>query len=86
MEVFMHGTFDRSGKSHSRTHQNFRLGIFLLPALLMVASIALAVTQPAASLWISQAAQAEFVGDSVPDGAPTQLAQPALPAPRVTAN
>ena len=82
----MHGTFDRSGKSHSRTDRNFRLGIFLLPALLMVASIALAVTQPAASLWISQAAQAEFVGVSVPDRAPTQLAQPALPAPRVSAN
>jgi hypothetical protein len=33
--------------------------------------------QPAASVWISEAAQAEFVGGvDVPDLAPTQLAQP----------
>jgi hypothetical protein len=34
--------------------------------------------QPAASVWISEAVQAEFSGtDIAPQAAPTQLAQPA---------
>lgn len=86
MEGFMHGTFDRSGKSHNRTDRSFSLGLFLLPALLVIALIALAVVQPAASVWISEAAQAEFVGVNVPDLAPTQLAQPAMRDGTVRAN
>ena len=82
----MHGTFDRSGKSHNRTDRSFSLGVFLLPALLVIALIALAVMQPAASVWISEAAQAEFVGVNVPDLAPTQLAQPAMRDGTVRAN
>ena len=82
----MHGTFDRSGKSHNRTDRSFSLGLFLLPALLVIALIALAVVQPAASVWISEAAQAEFVGVNVPDLAPTQLAQPAMRDGTVRAN
>ena len=36
------------------------------------------VFQPAASVWISEAVQAEFTGtDAAPQVAPTQLAQPA---------
>lgn len=82
----MHGTFDRSGKSHNRTDRSFSLGLFLLPALLVIALIALAVVQPAASVWISEAAQAEFVGVNVPDLAPTQLAQPAMRDGTIRAN
>ena len=74
----MHGTFDRPGKSHSRTGQGWSLGVCLLPALLAIALVALAVMQPAASVWISEAAQAEFVGVNIPELAPTQLAQPAI--------
>jgi hypothetical protein len=37
------------------------------------------VSHPAASSWISQAVQAEFVGaDSTPDLVPTQTAKPAM--------
>lgn len=82
----MHGTFDRSGESHNRTDRSFSLGLFLLPALLVIALVALAVMQPAASVWISEAAQAEFVGVNVPDLAPTQLAQPAMRVRTVRAN
>ncbi|MGH9807542.1 MAG: hypothetical protein ACRD9W_09840 [Terriglobia bacterium] len=82
----MHGTFDRSGRSHNRTDRSFSPGLFLLPALLVVALIALAVMQPAASVWISEAAQAEFVGVDGPDLAPTQLAQPAMRDGTVRAN
>jgi hypothetical protein len=86
MEGFMHGTFDRSGKSHSRTDQGLSLGVCLLPAILAIALVALAVMQPAASVWISEAAQAEFVGVNIPDLAPTQLAQPAMRDGTVSAN
>ena len=82
----MHGTFDRSGESHNRTDRSLSLGLFLLPALLVIALVALAVMQPAASVWISEAAQAEFVGVNVPDLAPTQLAQPAMRVRTVRAN
>ena len=41
----MHGTFDRPGKSHSRTDQGWSLGVCLLPTLLAIALVAaLAVT------------------------------------------
>jgi hypothetical protein len=86
MEDFMHGTFDRSGESHHRTDRGWSLGLFLVPALLVIALIALAVVQPAASVWISEAAQAEFVGVDVPDLAPTQLAQPDMRVRTVRAN
>jgi hypothetical protein len=86
MEVIMHGTFDRPGQSHNRVDRSFRLVAFLLPALLTTATIALAVARPAASLWISQAAQAEFVGVDLPDRAPTQIAQPTMASPSVSAN
>jgi hypothetical protein len=86
MEGFMHGTFDRSGRSHHRTDQGFGPGFFLLPALVAIALIALAAAQPAAPVWISEAAQAEFVGLDVPDRLPTQLAQPATEPQPVRAN
>jgi hypothetical protein len=86
MEGFMHGTFDRSGKSHNRTDRDWSLGVCLLPTLLAIALIALAVMQPAASVWISEAAQAEFVGVNVPEPAPTELAQPAIRVGTVKAN
>jgi hypothetical protein len=45
----------------------------------MIALIGLAMIQPAAPAWISEAVQAEFVGpDLGPDMRPTQLAQPGL--------
>jgi hypothetical protein len=87
MEGFMHGTFDRSGESDHRTDRGWSLGLFLVPALLVIALIALAIMQPAASVWISEAAQAEFVGGvDVPDLAPTQLAQPNMRVRTVGAN
>jgi len=49
-----------------------------LPVLVVIALVALAIIKPVASVWISQAAQAEFVGSDAPDVAPTKLAQPAM--------
>ena len=75
----MHGTFDRSGESRNRFDRSWSAGLFAVPALFAIALIGLAMTQPAASNWISEAAEAEFAGAFItPEIAPTQLAQPAM--------
>jgi hypothetical protein len=75
----MHGSFDRSGRSNNRIDRGSGIGFLALPVLLVIALIGLAIIQPAAPAWISEAAQAEFVGtDLGPDTRPTQLAQPGM--------
>jgi hypothetical protein len=82
----MHGTFDRSGEPDNRTHQRWNVAVFAIPALVAVALAGLMLTQPSASLWISEAAQAEFVGiNPLPEAASTRLAQPAAPIQTVKA-
>jgi hypothetical protein len=80
----MHGNFDRSGKN--QTDRSWILGFFALPVVLLIVLVTLSATQPAAFNWISEAAQAEFVGTSLPEIAPTQLAQPAGEIHAVRAN
>jgi hypothetical protein len=75
----MHGSFDRSGKSNDRIDRSRGIGFLVLPAILVIALIGLALIQPAAPVWISEAVQAEFVGpDLAPGTRPTQLAQPSM--------
>jgi hypothetical protein len=74
----MHGSFDRSGKSES-FFDRWRIGFFAFPVVLAVALIALAILEPSASKWISEAAQAEFSSVyALPDPGPTQLARPGM--------
>ena len=73
----MHGSLNRSDENQNRTDRNWSIGLFALPVLVMIALVALAIFKPVASVWISEAAQAEFVGPDAPDVAPTKLAQPA---------
>jgi len=47
----------------------------VLPLVLVIVLVALAMTQPIASNWISESVQAEFVGTDVAPVTPTQLAQ-----------
>jgi hypothetical protein len=83
----MHGSFDRPGKTDNPIHRTWSIGVFALPALLAITLVGLAMTQPAASNWISEAAQAEFAGAFMaPEVAPTQLAQPAMQTGTVRAN
>jgi hypothetical protein len=78
MEAAMHGSFDKSGKSESYFGL-WRIGFFAFPVVLAVALIALAILEPSASKWISEAAQSEFVGVyAVPDAGPTQFARPGM--------
>jgi len=72
----MHGSIGRSGKTDG--NRSWNIGFFVLPVLLVVGLIGLAVTQPAASIWISEVVQAEFAGIELPALVPSQLAQPAM--------
>jgi hypothetical protein len=77
MEATMHGTFERPGRSNDRLERRWNFWLLALPVLAVIAVIGLAIIQPAAPIWISQAVQAEIVGPfAAPDIAPTQLAQP----------
>jgi fumarate reductase subunit C len=51
---------------------------FALPVLVVIALVALALMKPAASTWISETVQAEFVGMTSRGVVPKQLAQPAM--------
>ena len=76
----MHGRFDKRGnyRSGSNLREEVGLGFLILPVVIAIALITLVVVQPSASNWISEAVQAEFIGDTLPPGqSPTQLAQPA---------
>ncbi len=81
----MHGTSEKFGRNENRVQPSWSIGFFVVPALLAIVLIALAILQPAASVWISEAAQAEFTGAyGLPDAA--QLAKPAEPVRTVRAN
>lgn len=81
----MHGSFDRS--PDESIYRSWGTGFLALLALLAVALIGLAILQPSASNWISEAVQAEFPNTNMaPEAAPTQLAQPAGEIRTVKAN
>jgi hypothetical protein len=73
-EISMHGSFDRSQEQHDNVDRDWNIVLFGLPVLVVIALVALAILQPSAPSWISEAAQAEFVGMDSPDVAPAQPA------------
>jgi hypothetical protein len=79
MEASMHGSFDQSPQDDKSIYRSWSIRLIALPVLAIVALIAFAVSHPETANWISEAAQAEFVGsDLVPVLAPpTQIARPA---------
>jgi hypothetical protein len=77
----MHGRLDRSGRNDSAGYSSVRL--IVIPALLLVALVVLAIEQPDASRWISEAVQAEFANTSP---APETAAPPAREIRTVRAN
>ena len=82
----MHGSLDRSDENRNRTDRSWSIGFFVVPMLIVIVLIALVMIKPAASIWISEAAQAEFVGPNSPELAPTELAKPAMQIRTVKAN
>ena len=74
----MPGSLEKQPRDSKSVYRNWDIKLFALPILLVVALIGFAISHPGASKWISDAAQAEFIGtDLVPDIAPpTRVAQP----------
>ena len=74
----MHGPLEKQRRDSKSAYRNWDIKLFALPILLAVTLIGFVVSHPSVFEWISDAAQAEFVGtDLVPDLAPpTRLAQP----------
>ena len=79
----MHGSFDKRQQDEQGNDQSFSIKLVALSVLIVIALIGMAASHPAAVKWISDAAQAEFVGsdlagtDLVPDAAPpARMAQP----------
>ena len=84
----MHAPFDRR-KSDQATEPRGGVGFFVLPVLMAIVLIALTIFHPKASLWISQAVQAEFGGSGIADDMPVETVQQpgmALPMRTVRAN
>jgi hypothetical protein len=64
----MHGTFERPRKTIEKIYRDWGIGMFALPILIAIALVGMAMTHSSASKWISDAAQAEFVGaNPLPD-------------------
>lgn len=74
----MPGPLEDQPRDSESAYRNWDIKLFALPVLFVVALIGFVVSHPSASKWISDAAQAEFVGtDLMPDVAPpTRVAQP----------
>jgi len=62
--------------SDRRFVRNWTAGILAVHGIIVLVLIGLVLSHPAASEWISQAVQAEFVGNPPPVIVPTQMAQP----------
>jgi hypothetical protein len=83
----MHGSFDRIGRNQHWVPRSWSIGFFALPVALLITLVGLAMFQPSASNWISEAVQAEYTGTNQMQGpAPTQLARPAGPDQTVRVN
>ena len=50
--------------------------VLAVNGIVVLVLLALALSSPSASEWISAAVQAEFIGPNLPANAPTQIAQP----------
>jgi hypothetical protein len=74
----MPGPLEKQARNSKNVYRDSDIKLFAIPVLFVVALIGFVVSHPGASKWISDAAQAEFVGtDLVPDIAPpTRVAQP----------
>jgi hypothetical protein len=78
--------YDKSRKSSNHTEPKSGAGFLVLPVLMAIVLIALAMVHPKASVWISQAVQAEFGGSSIAVDMPVETAQPGMDVPMRTVN
>jgi hypothetical protein len=64
------------GPSDHRFLWNWTAGMLAVHGVIILVLVGLVLSHPAASEWISQAVQAEFVGNPPPVVVPTQIARP----------
>jgi hypothetical protein len=63
-------TLDRRMPRNDGRDWTGKVGVFIMPILVLTVLVLLAINDPRASIWISEAAQAEFAGatsPSIPD-------------------
>ena len=78
VEESKQGSFDNRQQDPESNYGSFSIKLIALPVLLVVALIGMLVSHPAAVKWISDVAQAEFVGtDAFDTNPPPRIAQPA---------
>jgi hypothetical protein len=82
----MQRAFDRLDRHENLTQWKWAAGSAAAFGVVMVALVALTWNSPAATSWVSDAAQAEFAGSMMPEQAPVQTAQPAKAFQTVRAN
>jgi len=80
----MHAPYDRSRKNDHSTEPRSGVGFLILPVLMAIVLITLAMVHPKASIWISQAVQAEFGGSGIALDMPVETAQPGMTLPMRT--
>jgi hypothetical protein len=81
----MHAPFDRSRKSSHSAEPKSGAGFLVLPAIMAIALLALVLVHPRASIWISQAVQAEFGGGGIADDMPVEtVREPGMAIPMRT--
>jgi len=80
----MHAPYDKSRQSSYRTEPKSSAGFLILAAVVALVLIVLTTVHPKASVWISQAVQAEFGGSGPAEDMPVQTAQPDMAIPMRT--
>ena len=84
VEASMHAPYDKQRKASYRTEPKSGAGFLILPAIVALVLIVLATFHPKASIWISEAVQAEFGGSGLAEDMPVQTAQPGMEIPMRT--
>jgi hypothetical protein len=72
----MHRPLDQQKSARPGRSEQFTT-VLAINGIVVLVLIALALSSPSASEWISAAVQAEFVNPDLPANAPTQVAEPA---------
>ena len=80
----MHAPYDKQCKVNDRIAPKSGVGFLILPPVVALVSIALVTFHPKASIWISEAVQAEFGGSGTTEDMPVQTAQPGMSIPMRT--
>jgi hypothetical protein len=72
----LHRPVDQWNRANRRKSSDRFVTIVAINCVIVMGLLALALSVPSASEWISAAVQAEFAGSEAPVAAPTQIARP----------